>query len=61
MVKWFNNSKGYGFIECDDHPDEHEDIIDVLSETAFWQMYWQKSERGGHHYFVLQGRRKCQD
>jgi len=29
----------------------NEQIIDVLSQTLFWKMYWRKSEAGGHHYF----------
>jgi len=29
----------------------NEDIIGVLSQTAFWFVCWQKSERGGHFCF----------
>lgn len=29
----------------------NETIIDTLSETMFWMMYWQESKRGG--YFLL--------
>lgn len=31
----------------------NEEIIDVLTQSLFWLMYWQKSERGGHYYFEL--------
>lgn len=30
-----------------------EQIIDSLAKTMFWHLYWQKSERGGHHYFEI--------
>jgi hypothetical protein len=30
---------------------ENEELIDNLSKSFFWNMYWQKSERGGHYYF----------
>lgn len=30
----------------------NEEIIETLKEnTWFWNIYWQKSERGGHYYF----------
>lgn len=29
----------------------NEDIIRELEGTLFWFLYWEKSERGGHHYF----------
>ncbi len=29
----------------------NEDIIRALQENVFWHLYWQRSERGGHHYF----------
>ena len=32
----------------------NEEIINVLQESMFWVMYWQKSERGGHYYFELE-------
>jgi len=31
----------------------NESIIDALSNTMFWHIYWQKSERGGHYYFTI--------
>ena len=31
----------------------NEEIINVLSESMFWLMYWRKSEWGGHYYFEL--------
>jgi len=30
---------------------ENEKAIDKLSETMFWMLYWQKSERGGKYTF----------
>lgn len=35
-----------------------EDIIKSLAKTMFWHLYWQKSERGGHYYFKIQGFKK---
>lgn len=29
----------------------NEDIINTLSETMFWMLHWQKSERGGRYTF----------
>ena len=29
----------------------NEDVIRVLRENMFWNLYWQKSIRGGHYYF----------
>lgn len=31
----------------------NEEIITELSQTSFWFFFWQKSERGGHHYFTI--------
>jgi hypothetical protein len=31
----------------------NEDYIDILSETIFWNLFWDKSERGGHYYFTI--------
>ncbi len=32
----------------------NEDIIDALKENAmFWALYWERSERGGHYYFIV--------
>jgi len=31
----------------------NEDIICALTHTTFWMMHWQKSTRGGHHYFKI--------
>jgi hypothetical protein len=31
----------------------NEDIISALEPTLFWMVYWRKSERGGHYYFVI--------
>jgi hypothetical protein len=33
--------------------EENEDIIDILSQTTFWEFFWLKSERGGHYYFEI--------
>jgi hypothetical protein len=32
----------------------NEELIGALQEnTMFWIMYWQRSERGGHHYLIV--------
>ena len=32
----------------------NEDIVNALHENLmFWPLYWVKSVRGGHHYFVI--------
>ncbi len=32
----------------------NEDVIDALRQNwLFWSMFWQKSTRGGHHYFKI--------
>jgi hypothetical protein len=32
----------------------NEEIISALmTNTLFWMMYWQKSERGGHYWFLV--------
>jgi hypothetical protein len=32
----------------------NEDTIGALQSNAmFWALYWQKSERGGHYYFIV--------
>ena len=31
----------------------NEEIIKELSYTTFWEFFWEKSERGGHHYFKI--------
>jgi len=31
--------------------DDNNEIIATLKKTNFWFHYWQKSIRGGHHYF----------
>ena len=31
----------------------NEAIIEVLENTLFWTMCWQKSLRGGHYYFEI--------
>ncbi len=32
----------------------NEDVISALRQTPlFWSMFWQKSTRGGHYYFVI--------
>jgi hypothetical protein len=28
----------------------NESIINIIQETFFWFLYWQKSERGGHYW-----------
>ena len=32
---------------------DNEEIINQLSETMFWVMYWQTSRRGGHYTFGI--------
>ncbi len=33
---------------------DHEYAIQALKENyLFWSMYWEKSVRGGHHYFKI--------
>jgi hypothetical protein len=32
---------------------ENEKIIEYLSNTVFWHLYWQSSKRGGHYYFEI--------
>lgn len=34
---------------------EHERIIEELENTLFWFIAWQKSERGGHYTFHIEG------
>jgi hypothetical protein len=36
----------------------NESLIYALQETMWWQLYWQKSERGGLHEFRLPERKK---
>lgn len=36
----------------------NESIIQILMETMWWNLYWQKSTRGGHYWFKLPPRRK---
>ncbi len=31
----------------------NEEIIGVLQNTAFWILFWKKSERGGHYTFEI--------
>ena len=31
----------------------NEDIISALKSNFFWNLYWQKSIRGGHYYFKI--------
>ena len=32
---------------------DNEAIIEILSTTMFWHMFWDKSVRGGHYYFII--------
>ena len=32
---------------------ENEEIINQLMGSEFWFLYWEKSIRGGHHYFRI--------
>ena len=32
---------------------ENEKIIDDLSDTMFWFLFWQESKRGGYYKFIL--------
>lgn len=37
----------------------NEDIVIALKKNyLFWSMFWQKSTRGGHHYFRIELKRK---
>jgi len=31
----------------------NEEIIGALQKTVFWNLYWEKSIRGGHYYFEI--------
>lgn len=31
---------------------ENEEIIDTISETMFWFLWWQESKRGGYYKFI---------
>jgi len=31
----------------------NEDIINALKRSMFWDLYWEKSVRGGHFYFEI--------
>ena len=31
----------------------NENIIDVLAETDFWELWWEESRRGGHYKFEI--------
>jgi hypothetical protein len=31
----------------------NEEIIGALQRTFFWFLFWEKSTRGGHHYFKI--------
>lgn len=31
---------------------ENEEIIDILSNTWFWFLWWQESKRGGYYKFI---------
>lgn len=37
----------------------NEDIIDALQNTFLWWLYWEKSVRGGHYYFVIRPVKKA--
>jgi hypothetical protein len=30
-----------------------ESVISALRKTFFWMMYWEKSVRGGHYWFIV--------
>lgn len=31
---------------------ENEELIDILSTTMFWFLWWQESKRGGYYKFI---------
>ena len=35
----------------------NESIIAALKENAFWSLFWDKSLRGGHHWFEIESKR----
>jgi hypothetical protein len=38
----------------------NEDIINALGKNLmFWPLYWVKSTRGGHHYFIIKEMKKA--
>lgn len=32
---------------------KHEEIIEKLKKSLFWEMWWQQSNRGGHYIFEI--------
>lgn len=53
---YFKFSEYEGFIMLEMHSagwSGNEEIISVLQRTFFWFLYWEKSTRGGHHYFKI--------
>ena len=37
---------------------KNEEIIQRLSQTMFWVLYWRESKRGGHYVFAKLERRR---
>ena len=55
-VKWGFKLKGKKVITLELHTggwSGNEDIVNALSQSMFWHLYWEKSCRGGHHYFTI--------
>lgn len=51
---WCIKRRGKKIIYFDFHTagwSGNEDIIQALSGTDFWHLYWNKTYRGGHYYF----------
>jgi hypothetical protein len=37
----------------------NEDRIDALAKNLFWTVFWEKSVRGGHHFFKINLKTFC--
>ena len=69
---WWTPSWGFKKVEMPDKSIElelhtggwsgNEEIIGTLMDTMFWDVYWEKSLKGGHYYFKvykLKKEKKC--
>lgn len=56
MSDWGYILKGKNVLRLELHTggwSGNEEIIGVLRRTMFWTLYWEKSVRGGHYYFMV--------